>query len=85
MLRTMCIARVGRVLEAAKGKATVEFFDGRTLRDVDLSVAKAKEGEFVEVFGNVALSTLSASEARSRKKAWSEIRRAAVRVSVGMP
>ncbi len=76
---------MGRVIEASEEKATVEFFDGRTLQNVDLSVAKAREGEFVEVFGSMALSVLSASEARSRKRAWAEVRRAAAKVSVVMP
>jgi hydrogenase maturation factor len=74
----MCIARVGRVLGAAKGRATVEFFDGRTLGEVDLSVVGAKEGDFVEVFGNLALSILTQSEARSRKRAWAEVRKASL-------
>lgn len=73
----MCIARVGRVLVASSGKAEVAFFDGRTLAGVDLSVAPAKKGEYVEVFGNVALSVLSPADARRRKTAWAEVRRAA--------
>lgn len=59
------------------GRASVEFFDGRALDAVDVSVVNAKRGEVVEVFGNMALSVLSPSEARGRKAAWSEIRRAA--------
>ncbi len=78
----MCITRVGRVLEAGKGKAAVEFFDGRTLGEVDLSVVGAKEGEFVEVFGNMVLSVLPPSEARRRRRAWAEVRRAALKVPV---
>ena len=73
---------MGRVLDAAKGRATVEFFDGRTLGDVDLSVVPAKRGEFVEVFGNIALSILTASEARSRRQAWTEVRKAAMKIPV---
>ncbi len=78
----MCITRVGRVIETSRGKAVVEFFDGRTLGQVDLSVVDAKEGNFVEVFGNVALSTLTSAEARSRRRAWGEVRRAAMGVPV---
>ncbi len=80
----MCIARVGRVLKATRGKAIVEFFDGKTLGEVDLSMVGAEEGEFVEVFGNVALSALTPSEARSRKRVWTEVRRAAEKVSTGV-
>jgi hydrogenase maturation factor len=71
----MCVTRVGKTVEVTRGKATVEFFDGRTLDGVDVSMAKAGKGDYVEVFGNIALSVLDGSEARVRKKAWSEVRR----------
>ena len=73
----MCIARVGKIVGLANGRATVEFFDGRALDEVDLSVVKAKVGSYVEVFGNMALLVLSAAEARSRKRVWSEVKAAA--------
>lgn len=73
----MCVTRAGKAVEVSNGKARVEFFDGRALDGIDVSVVKAKKGEFVEVFGNMALSVLSASEARPKKAAWVEIRRAA--------
>ena len=57
------------------GHATVSFFDGRSLGDVDVTMTKAGPGSYVEVFGNLALSKLSASEARVRRKAWEEVRR----------
>ena len=72
----MCITRVGRVLNARRGKAEVEFFDGRKGEDVDVSIIAATKGAYVEVFGNVALSTLSPTEARKRKAMWMEIRKA---------
>jgi hydrogenase maturation factor len=72
----MCITRVGRTASVSKGRARVEFFDGRTLDDIDLSVVRAKKGEFVEVFGNMALSVLTPSEANSRKRAWAEVAKA---------
>jgi len=72
----MCITRVGRVLATSKGKAEVEFFDGRTSEGIDLSIVPAGKGAYVEVFGNVVLSTLSPSEARHRKAMWNEIRMA---------
>jgi len=77
----MCVTRAGRVVWATKGRARVEFFDGRALDDVDISVVNARKGEFVEVFGNLALSVLSSSEARSRRNAWDEIRKAAMGAS----
>jgi hydrogenase maturation factor len=73
----MCIARVGRVLRVDAGKGTVEFFDGKTAAGVDVSLVRAASGAYVEVFGDLALSVLSQSEARKRKSAWVEIRRAA--------
>jgi hydrogenase maturation factor len=75
----MCISRVGKVLAAKGGKAQVQFFDGRTSEGVDLSVAPASVGAYIEVFGNVALSTLSPSEVRKRRAVWNEIRKAAAR------
>jgi hydrogenase maturation factor len=72
----MCITRVGRVLSTSKGKAVVSFFDGRTSEDIDLSIVPAEKGAYVEVFGNVVLSTLSAAEARRRQAMWKEIRTA---------
>jgi len=79
----MCVTRAGKVVSASKGRARVEFFDGRALDDVDVSVVNARRGEFVEVFGNLALSVLSPSEARSKKKAWDEVRRAALELQPG--
>ncbi len=73
----MCIARVGRVVELSDKGGTVEFFDGRSLAGVDVTVAGARVGSYVEVFGNIALSVLSASEARTRRRAWAEVRNAA--------
>jgi hydrogenase maturation factor len=74
----MCITRVGKVLSASQGKATVDFFDGRTLNDVDVSMVSATRGDFVEVFGNLALSLVSPPDAKKRRAAWKEIREAAI-------
>ena len=74
----MCVTRVGKVVEVSKGKAEVRFFDGRALGSVDVAMVKAEKGDYVEVFGNLALSLLSGSEARARRKAWSEVRRGAM-------
>ncbi|HYC26934.1 MAG TPA: HypC/HybG/HupF family hydrogenase formation chaperone [Nitrososphaerales archaeon] len=73
----MCIARVGKVVSMDGGKAEVEFFDGRSLDRVDVSMVGASKGSYVEVFGNLALSQLTPGEARRRRSAWTEIRRAA--------
>ncbi len=74
----MCIARVGKILSVSKGKARVEFFDGGKMEDVDVSVVgNTRRGSYVEVFGNLALSTLTPAEAERRRAAWAEVRRAA--------
>ena len=67
----------------SKGKAKVEFFDGKELDGVDVSVVRAEGGAFVEVFGNLALSVLTTAEVRRRKAAWKEIHRMAA-VPVGV-
>jgi hydrogenase maturation factor len=77
----MCITRAGRVVEASSGRGRVDFFDGRSLDDVDLSVVGAKKGAYVEVFGNMALSVLSETEARNRRNAWKTVRRAAMKAT----
>ncbi len=57
----------------------MEFFDGRALEDVDVSMLKGVGvGKYVEVYGNLALSILGPAEARKRKAAWAEVRRAAM-------
>ncbi len=76
----MCITRVGRVTASSGGKAAVRFFDGHTADSVDISMIDAEKGAFVEVFGNLALSTLTADEARRRRAAWKEVQAAPPRV-----
>lgn len=77
----MCITRVGKAVSVSSGWARVEFFDGRALDNVDVSMVAAGRGDFVEVFGNMALNVLTVSEARSRKKAWEEVRKGAMLAS----
>jgi len=72
----MCVTRAGKVVSTSRGSARVEFFDGRALDDVDVSVVDAKKGAFVEVFGNLALGVLSPAEAKRRKQAWAEVAKA---------
>ena len=76
-IQVVCIARVGRVVEASSGRGTVKFFDGGTSDDIDLTMAKAGRGAYVEVFGNLALSVLSTSDAKLRRKEWTAVRKAA--------
>lgn len=74
----MCITRVGKVTVASQGRASVDFFDGRALDGVDVSMVAAARGDFVEVFGNLALSVITPSDAKKRKAAWKEVREAAI-------
>jgi hydrogenase maturation factor len=79
----MCITRAGRAVSVSRGRARVEFFDGRALDGVDVTLVDAKKGQFVEVFGNMALSLLTPAEARSKKQAWAEVARAVAAESRG--
>ena len=74
----MCVTRVGKVKSELKGKASVDFFDGRSLEGVDVSMVGAAPGDYVEVFGNLALSLVTPSDAKKREAAWKEVRRAAI-------
>jgi hydrogenase maturation factor len=75
----MCITRVGKVLAVRGGRADVEFFDGKDVGDVDVSVVGSPaKGAFVEVFGDLALSVISSAEAKRRKAVWDEVRKAAM-------
>ncbi len=56
----------------------MDFFDGRALDGVDVSMVAAARGDFVEVFGNLALSVITPSDAKKRKAAWKEVREAAI-------
>jgi hydrogenase maturation factor len=76
--RTVCVTRVGEVREVSRGRARVKFFDGRALEGVDVTMAGAAKGDYVEVFGNLALSVLTKSEARTRRRAWSEVMKGAL-------
>ena len=74
----MCITRVGKVTAASHGRASVDFFDGRALEGVDVSMVAVKRGDFVEVFGNLALSVVTPSDTKKRRAAWKEVREAAI-------
>jgi hydrogenase maturation factor len=73
----MCTTRVGKIIETSKKSAQVEFFDGRTLDGIDISLLAAKPGSYVEVFGNLALSVLSEADARRRRSLWKAVTKAA--------
>ena len=74
----MCITRVGKVTSTSQGRASVDFSDGRALDGVDVSMVATTRGDFVEVFGNLALSVITPSDAKKRLAAWKEIREAAI-------
>ncbi len=75
----VCVTRVGKVLSTSSGKAMVELFDSKEVAHVDVSLLRrVSKGTYVEVFGNLALSQLTPAQARTRKQAWREVRRAAL-------
>jgi len=74
----MCITRVGKVTSTSHGRASVNFFDGRALDGIDVSMVAATRGDFVEVFGNLALSLVNPTDAKKRRAAWREVREAAI-------
>ena len=71
----MCITRVGKVLANNGSTAMVRFLDDRITREVDVSmIGSVKKNSYVEVFADRALNTLSAKEARWKKKLWVDLR-----------
>ena len=75
----MCITRVGKVLRLDGGTAQVELFDGKEMAAVDVSMLEGvAKGAHVEVFGNLALSLLTGAQAKARRAAWREVRKAAL-------
>jgi hydrogenase maturation factor len=72
----MCITRVGKILSITGTEAKVEFLDDKATRQIDVSMIEGiKRNAFVEVFADSALTTLTAKEARWRKKLWLEMRK----------
>ena len=67
----MCISRIGKVLSTSETKAKVQLLgDDRIVDDIDISMIDATADAYVEVFANIALSTVSPREAMKRKKMW---------------
>ncbi len=76
----MCIAKVGRILSKSGNKAIVKFVDDALEREVDVSMlADVKKNSYVEVFSDIALSTLTPKEALWKKKIWIELREKAMK------
>lgn len=72
----MCITRVGKVLSLHNSKAIVKLLgDDRIIDLVDVSMINAKRNSYVEVYANLAISTLTSREADQRKRAWLEVMR----------
>ena len=70
------------MVSVSGGISAVRFFDGRTSDSVDTSFVGAPVGSYVEVFGSLAISKLDEAEARRRRSAWRELRKAAVELRV---
>ena len=54
-----------------EGKARVRLLgDSRIVDSIDVSMINAKVDSFIEVFANIALSIVSARDAKRREEAW---------------
>lgn len=69
------MTRVARVISVKGERALVRFIEGNETRDIDVSMVETKNGGYLEVFADQALSTLSAEEARSRGRLWADLRK----------
>jgi hydrogenase expression/formation protein HypC len=68
----MCLAIPAKVVKVKEDKAQVDFGEG-VLREVNVTLVKAKVGEYVLVHAGYAIEVLSEKEARETLKLWSEI------------
>jgi hydrogenase maturation factor len=75
----MCISRVGKIVSLKDNRiAAVRLLgDDRLVENIDVSMLDdVKKNSYVEVFANLALSTLPPKIALERKKAWIEVMKA---------
>lgn len=62
----MCITKAAKVISLESDEAKVRFLDSGTVRNVNVSLVHAKEGSYVEVFADHAISKISKEEARRK-------------------
>ncbi len=67
----MCLAIPGKIIEIRGKKAKVDY--GGILRDVDISLVDAKEGDYVIVHAGFAIQVLDEKNAIETLKIFEEI------------
>jgi hydrogenase expression/formation protein HypC len=68
----MCLAIPARVMSVKGEKAQVDFGEG-VLRDVNVSLVDAKEGEYVLVHAGYAIQKMDEKDAKETLELWNEI------------
>lgn len=68
----MCLAIPARVIFVRGEQAQVDFGEG-VLRDVNVSLVEAKEGEYVLVHAGYAIQKMDEIEAKKTLALWNEI------------
>jgi len=68
----VCLAVPAKILKVEDSKGKVDFGDG-VLRDIDLSLVDAAEGDYVLVHAGFAIQTLEQEDAEKTLELWREI------------
>ncbi|PIX31646.1 HypC/HybG/HupF family hydrogenase formation chaperone [Candidatus Bathyarchaeota archaeon CG_4_8_14_3_um_filter_42_8] len=68
----MCLAIPAKVVSVRQDKARVDFGEG-VLREVNVTLVKAKVGDYVLVHAGYAIQVLDEKEAQETIRLWNEI------------
>jgi hydrogenase expression/formation protein HypC len=68
----MCLAIPAKVVSVRQDKAKVDFGEG-VLREVNVTLVKAKVGDYVLVHAGYAIQVLDEKEAQETIRLWNEI------------
>jgi hydrogenase expression/formation protein HypC len=68
----MCLAIPAKVVSIKEDKAKVDFGEG-VLREVNVTLVKAKVGDYVLVHAGYAIQVLDEKEAQETIRLWNEI------------
>jgi hydrogenase expression/formation protein HypC len=68
----MCLAIPAKVVSVRQDKAKVDFGEG-VLREVNVTLVKAKVGDYVLVHAGYAIQILDEKEAQETIRLWNEI------------
>ena len=72
MLIGMCLAIPAKIVSVKEDKAKVDFGEG-VLREVNVTLVKAKVGDYVLVHAGYAIQVLDEKEAQETIRLWNEI------------